>query len=208
MCIRDRSWPAPTRPSATPVSCRTSAWVASPKASTSQACRAKQPPPPNSNPHMFSPPVQRLIDELTKLPGIGPKTAQRLTFHLLRLTPEEALPLANALIEVKETIGFCARCFNLTEQELCSICRDTRREDSSLCVVEEPADVVFMERTREYRGQYHVLGGALSPIDGIGPDQLHMRELLSRVQEGEFLLHSAEELSHMQLVGSNAVYGG
>jgi len=94
--------------------------------------------------------------------------------------------LANALIEVKETIGFCARCFNLTEQELCSICRDTRREDSSLCVVEEPADVVFMERTREYRGQYHVLGGALSPIDGIGPDQLHMRELLSRVQEGEF----------------------
>lgn len=134
---------------------------------------------------MFSPPVQRLIDELAKLPGVGPKTAQRLTFHLLRLTPEEALPLAHALIEVKETVGFCTRCFNLTEQELCSICRDPRRDTSSLCVVEEPADIVFMERTREYRGQYHVLGGALSPIDGVGPDELHMAELLARVKEEE-----------------------
>lgn len=134
---------------------------------------------------MFSPPVQRLIDELAKLPGVGPKTAQRLTFHLLRLTPEEALPLAHALIEVKETVGFCTRCFNLTEQELCSICRDPRRDTSSLCVVEEPADIVFMERTREYRGQYHVLGGALSPIDGVGPDELHMAELMTRVKEEE-----------------------
>ena len=123
-----------------------------------------------------------MIDELAKLPGIGPKTAQRLTFHLLRLPPEEALPLAHALIEAKETIGFCTRCFNLTDQELCEICRDPRRDAALVCVVEEPADIIPIERTHEYRGLYHVLGGALSPIDGIGPDRLRLAELFARVR--------------------------
>ncbi len=131
---------------------------------------------------MFSPRVQKLIDELSKLPGIGPKTAQRLTFHLLKLPPEEALPLAHALIEVKETVRFCARCFNLTESELCSICADPTRDRSTLCVVEEPADIISLERTHEYRGLYHVLGGALSPIDGIGPQKLRLAELSERVR--------------------------
>jgi recombination protein RecR len=133
---------------------------------------------------MFSPAVQKLIDELAKLPGIGPKTAQRLTFHLLRLPSEEALPLAYALIEVKETVGFCRQCFNLTEQELCGICRDTRRDTSQLCVIEEPGDIISMERTHEYRGLYHVLGGALSPIDGVGPERLRLAELFARVRQG------------------------
>ena len=136
---------------------------------------------------MFSPTVQRLIDELSKLPGIGPKTAQRLAFHLLKLTPEEALPLANALIEVKETVHFCSACFNLTEQELCQICLDSRRDTSVICVVEEPGDVISIERTHEYRGLYHVLGGALSPLDGIGPQKLHLAELFDRARTGEVL---------------------
>ncbi len=131
---------------------------------------------------MFSPRVQKLIDELSKLPGIGPKTAQRLTFHLLKLPPEEALPLAHALIEVKETVRFCARCFNLTESELCDICTDPSRDQRTLCVVEEPADIISVERTHEYRGLYHVLGGALSPIDGIGPQKLRLAELSERVR--------------------------
>jgi recombination protein RecR len=134
---------------------------------------------------MFSPTVQKLIDELSKLPGIGPKTAQRLAFHLLKLSPEEALPLAQALVEVKETVHFCADCFNLTEEELCQICADTRRDRSIICVVEEPGDVVSIERTHEYRGLYHVLGGALSPLDGIGPQKLHLAELSRRARSGE-----------------------
>lgn len=134
---------------------------------------------------MFSPTVQKLIDELSKLPGIGPKTAQRLTFHLLKLTPEEALPLAHALVEVKETVHFCAACFNLTEQELCQICLDSRRDTSIICVVEEPGDVVSIERTHEYHGLYHVLGGALSPLDGVGPRKLHLSELFERARSGE-----------------------
>lgn len=134
---------------------------------------------------MFSPTIQRLIDELAKLPGIGPKTAQRLAFHLLRLPPEEALPLAHALIEVKETVGFCPRCFNLTEAELCGICSDGRRDASQICVVEEPADILSMERTHEYHGLYHVLGGSLSPIDGVGPDRLRLRELFDRARACE-----------------------
>ena len=132
---------------------------------------------------MFSPTVQRLIDELSKLPGIGPKTAQRLTFHLLKLPPEEVLPLAHALIEVKEVVRFCTSCFNLTEEELCDICRDTRRDTTIICVVEEPGDIVSIERTHEYRGLYHVLGGALSPLDGIGPRKLHLAELAERVRD-------------------------
>jgi recombination protein RecR len=134
---------------------------------------------------MFSPTVQKLIDELSRLPGIGPKTAQRLTFHLLKLPPEDALPLAQALIDVKETVHFCARCFNLTEEELCPVCLDPGREQTIICVVEEPGDVISIERTHEYRGLYHVLGGALSPLDGIGPQNLRLAELFARVRSGE-----------------------
>jgi recombination protein RecR len=134
---------------------------------------------------VFGPAVQKLIDELSKLPGVGPKTAQRLTFHLLKLPPEEALPLAQALIEVKEVVRFCRRCFNLTEEELCDICRDTRRDVTTICVVEEPGDILSIERTHEYRGLYHVLGGALSPLDGIGPQKLHLAELTDRVRAEE-----------------------
>lgn len=133
---------------------------------------------------MFSPTVQKLIDELAKLPGVGPKTAQRLTFHLLKIPPEEALPLAHALIEVKETVRFCSQCFNLTEEDLCSVCLDPSRDTSTICVVEEPADIVSIERTHEYHGLYHVLGGALSPLDGIGPQKLHLAELFTRARSG------------------------
>jgi recombination protein RecR len=130
---------------------------------------------------MYAPPVERLITELSKLPGIGPRTAQRLTFHLLRQRPEDVLPLAAAIAEVKEKIGFCSRCFNLAEGDLCTICADPRRDPRVLCVVEQPFDVVTIERTREFHGYYHVLGGALSPIDGVDPEDLHMAELLERV---------------------------
>jgi recombination protein RecR len=130
---------------------------------------------------MYSPAVERLINELSKLPGIGPRTAQRLTFHMLRLRPEEILPLAAAIVEVKEKIGFCERCFNLAEGDLCPICADPRRDPQVLCVVEQPFDVVTIERTREFHGYYHVLGGALSPIDGVDPEDLHLAELLTRV---------------------------
>jgi recombination protein RecR len=132
---------------------------------------------------MYAPPVERLITELSKLPGIGPRTAQRLTFHLLRQRPEDVLPLAAAIVEVKEKIGFCSRCFNLAEGDLCTICADPRRDPQLLCVVEQPFDVVTIERTREYHGYYHVLGGALSPIDGVDPEDLHMAELLKRVDD-------------------------
>jgi len=139
---------------------------------------------------VYSPAVERLITELAKLPGIGPRTAQRLTFHILRLRPEQILPLAQAIVEVKEKIGFCRRCFNLAEGELCTICADTRRDPAALCVVEQPADIVTIERTHEFRGLYHVLGGALSPIDGVEPDDLHIAELLGRVDDevGEVIL--------------------
>ena len=132
---------------------------------------------------MYSPAVERLITELSKLPGIGPRTAQRLTFHILRLRPEEILPLATAITEVKEKIGFCRRCFNLAEGELCTICADTRRDPALLCVVEQPFDIVTIERTHEFRGLYHVLGGALSPLDGVEPHDLRITELLARVDE-------------------------
>jgi recombination protein RecR len=132
---------------------------------------------------MYAPPVERLINEFSKLPGIGPRTAQRLTFHLLRQRPDEVLPLAAAIVEVKEKIGFCTRCFNLAEGELCTICADPRRDPRTLCVVEQPFDVVTIERTREFHGYYHVLGGALSPIDGVDPEDLHMAELLARVDD-------------------------
>jgi recombination protein RecR len=133
---------------------------------------------------VYSPAVERLITELSKLPGIGQRTAQRLTFHILRQRTEDILPLAEAIVEVKERIGFCTRCFNLAEGELCTVCADPRREQDVVCVVEQPADIIPIERTHEFRGLYHVLGGALSPIDGVEPGDLHLTELLTRVREG------------------------
>jgi len=131
---------------------------------------------------MFSPLVENLISQLSRLPGVGTRTAQRLTFHLLRVPKEEALALADAIREVKERIGFCRECGNLTEEELCAICSDTRRDRSLVCVVEQPADLLSLERTHEYRGLYHVLGGALSPLDGVEPEHLRIDELLGRVE--------------------------
>jgi recombination protein RecR len=127
--------------------------------------------------------VQDLIDELGRLPGVGPKSAQRIAFHLLQAEPADARRLAAAIEKVKDTVRFCRRCWNVTEQEECRICRDPRRDDTVLCVVEEARDVVAIERTREFRGRYHVLGGAISPIDGIGPDDLHVRELVQRLDD-------------------------
>ena len=131
---------------------------------------------------MYAPPVQRLITELGKLPGIGQRTAQRLAFHVLRSSPEDANALADAIREVKERIRLCEVCFNLADEPRCRICQDERRDASLICVVEEPGDVIPIERTHEYRGRYHVLGGALSPIDGIDPEALKIAELYRRVE--------------------------
>ncbi len=129
----------------------------------------------------YAPPVQRLITELAKLPGIGGRTAQRLAFHLLRAAEADAFALADAIREVKERIGLCETCFNLAEGPQCRICADPRRDPELICVVEEPADVISIERTHEFSGHYHVLGGALSPIDGIDPEHLKLAELYARV---------------------------
>jgi recombination protein RecR len=128
--------------------------------------------------------VQDLIDELGRLPGIGPKGAQRIAFHLVAADAADVRRLAEVLLQVKEKIRFCEVCGNVAEEEQCRICRDPRRDPSVLCVVEEPKDVVAIERTREYRGRYHVLGGAISPIDGVGPDDLRVRELMERLADG------------------------
>jgi recombination protein RecR len=128
--------------------------------------------------------VQDLIDELGRLPGIGPKSAQRIAFHLLQAEPVDVRRLADVLILVKEKVRFCTICFNVSEDEQCRICRDPRRDETVLCVVEEYKDVVAIERTREFKGRYHVLGGAISPIDGIGPEQLRVRELMMRLSDG------------------------
>jgi recombination protein RecR len=128
-------------------------------------------------------PIQRLITELSKLPGVGGRTAQRLAFHLLRVSEEDALALADAIREVKEKIGFCEICFNLAEGPRCRICEDARRDPALICVVEEPADLMPIERTHEWAGRYHVLGGALSPIDGIDEEDLKITELYGRVRE-------------------------
>jgi len=128
-----------------------------------------------------APPVAQLIEELSKLPGIGPKTASRLAFHLLRTSRDEAIALAEAIVEVKEKIRLCSVCFNVTETDPCEICSDPKREPV-ICVVEKPLDIVAIERTNEYRGKYHVLHGAISPVDGIGPEKLKIRELVSRVE--------------------------
>jgi recombination protein RecR len=133
---------------------------------------------------LYPPPVQRLITELGKLPGIGQRTAQRLAFHILRSDAEDATALADAIHEVKERIGLCEVCFNLADEARCRICQDERRDASLICVVEEPGDVIPVERTHEYRGRYHVLGGALSPIDGIDPEDLKIAELYARVLAG------------------------
>ena len=133
---------------------------------------------------MYEGVVQDLIDELGRLPGVGPKSAQRIAFHQLAADPVDVRRLAQVLVEVKERVRFCSVCGNVAEEEVCRICRDPRRDPGVLCVVEESKDVVAIERTREYRGRYHVLGGAISPIDGIGPDELRIRELMPRLSDG------------------------
>lgn len=132
---------------------------------------------------MYEGAIQDLIDALGRLPGIGPKSAQRIAFHILQSESETAAALVDAIRTVKERVKFCTICGNVSEEAQCRICRDPRRENSSICVVEESKDVIAIERTREFRGKYHVLGGAISPIDGIGPDQLRIRELLTRLAD-------------------------
>ncbi|WP_449374019.1 recombination mediator RecR [Arthrobacter psychrolactophilus] len=134
---------------------------------------------------MYEGAVQELIDELGRLPGIGPKSAQRLAFHILEADTEDMQRLVRAIVTVKERVKFCTVCFNVTEAELCNICRDTRRDPTVICVVEESKDVLAVERTRAFRGRYHVLGGSINPIAGIGPDQLRIRELLTRLNDAQ-----------------------
>ena len=134
---------------------------------------------------MVSPSVDNLVAQLTRLPGIGTRTAHRLAFHVLQRPKEEALALASALVEVKKRVRFCRECGNLTEEDVCAICADARRDRSTICVVEQPVDVLSLERTHEYRGLYHVLGGALSPLDGVEPGDLRIDELLRRVEAGD-----------------------
>lgn len=133
---------------------------------------------------MYEGAIQDLIDELGRLPGVGPKSAQRIAFHILSADAADVHRLAAALRKVKELVRFCVTCFNVAESEQCRVCRDPRRTDELLCVVEEPKDVVAIERTGEFRGRYHVLGGAINPLEGIGPDHLRIRELLARISEG------------------------
>ncbi len=133
---------------------------------------------------MFPAPVEQLISEFSKLPGIGRRSAQRITFFLLRKTRDDAVALAEAIIDLKDKIHFCAQCFNFTDEELCVFCRDARRDRSLICVVEEPSDIISIEKGGEYRGLYHVLGGALSPLDGVDPEHLRIRELIERIEAG------------------------
>jgi recombination protein RecR len=130
---------------------------------------------------VYAGPVQDLIDELGRLPGVGPKSAQRIAFYLLKVSKEDALRLARSIAEVKDKVRFCAQCFNVSEGERCSICADPRRDTTVVCVVEEPRDLVAVEKTGEFKGTYHVLQGAISPIEGVGPEQLRIRELLERI---------------------------
>ena len=133
---------------------------------------------------LYEGPVQALIDELGRLPGIGPKSAQRIAFYLLKAAPEDAKRLARVIVEAKDRVSWCRTCFNIAEGELCAFCRDDRRDPTLICVVEEPRDIVSVERTGEFRGRYHVLQGAISPIDGVGPEQLRVRELITRLGDG------------------------
>ncbi len=132
---------------------------------------------------MYEGPIQDVIEELGRLPGVGPKSAQRIAFHLLNVERADAQRLADAIVAVKDRVRFCARCFNVAEAEECRICRDARRDPRVLCVVEEPRDLMAIEKTSEFRGRYHVLGGAISPIDGVGPEQLRVKELMARLGE-------------------------
>jgi recombination protein RecR len=134
---------------------------------------------------MYAEPLARLIEELSKMPTVGPKTAQRLAFYILRMAPDDATRLSQAILDAKARIRYCSICFHITDVDPCSICSNPARTRSMICVVEDPRDVLAMERTREYRGQYHVLHGAISPLDGVGPDELKIAELLTRVQSGE-----------------------
>lgn len=133
---------------------------------------------------MYATPVANLIEELSKLPGIGPKSAQRLAFYLLKIKSEEAKSLADAIVCVKDKVRFCPVCWNVTDEDLCEFCKDEKRDSSIICVVEEPRDIVAIEKTGEFKGGYHVLGGAISPIDGIGPEDLRIKELLGRLNDG------------------------
>lgn len=133
---------------------------------------------------LYAAPIAKLIEELTRLPGVGPKTAQRLAFHLLRVPKEDAESLARSITEARHKVGYCSNCFNFTDQDPCYVCRSHERDASIICVVEDPRDVVAMERTREFRGLYHVLQGAISPMEGIGPDELRVKELLARLASG------------------------
>lgn len=148
---------------------------------------------------VYAPPVQSLIDELGRLPGVGPKSAQRIAFHLLKLPDEDAFRLARSITEAKEKVSFCRRCFNVCEGEECGVCADPRRDATVVCVVEEPRDVVAVEKTGEFRGRYHVLQGAISPLEGIGPDQIRVRELLTRL--------GAEEIAEVILCTNPNIEG-
>ncbi|WP_336715305.1 recombination mediator RecR [Arthrobacter sp. USHLN218] len=134
---------------------------------------------------MYEGAVQELIDELGRLPGIGPKSAQRIAFHILEADPEDMKRLSESITNVKERVKFCSVCGNVSEQETCNICRDPRRDPTAICVVEESKDVIAIERTRSFKGRYHVLGGAINPIGGVGPEQLRIRELLNRLSDGQ-----------------------
>ena len=131
---------------------------------------------------IYTPALQKLIDELGKLPGVGPKSAQRIAFHLIKIPEQDAFSLADAIQQAKQKVRFCETCFNMSDEAICEICSDSQRDSSLVCVVEEPRDIVALERTREYKGLYHVLQGAINPIDGIGPEQLKIRELLERLK--------------------------
>lgn len=135
--------------------------------------------------NVYTPAVQALIDELGRLPGVGPKSAQRMAFHLVKLPEQDALRLSDAIIDAKAKVRFCEVCFNVSDEVRCEICSDQRRDAALICVVEDPRDIVAVERTQEYRGRYHVLQGAINPIDGVGPDQLRIRELLDRLRDSE-----------------------
>lgn len=174
--LQDMIMAPSTRPSAASTSSPTSRWAPSPAASTSRACRSKTRIYMSAN-HS----LQKLLDELGRLPGIGPKSAQRIAYYLLEADAEEARRLAEAILEVKQEVHFCSRCFNYATADECSICQDPMRDTTRICVVGEPRDVQAIERTGSYHGLYHVLGGVISPMDKIGPEQLHIRELLARL---------------------------
>ena len=156
---------------------------------------------------MFTGPVQDLIDELARLPGIGPKSAQRVAFHLLKAAPQDARRLAQAIVEAKEKVRLCRLCFNVSDQDLCEYCSDSRRDPSVICVVQEPPDIVAIERTREYRGVFHVLQGAISPIDGIGPEDLRITELLDRLPGGRGALEQMPPVREVILATNPNIEG-